>query len=1000
MTLSAKEAKKRLVIVESPTKARTISRFLPDGYQVEASMGHVRDLPSNASEIPTELKGNEWARLGVNVDEGFKPVYVVSPKKRDIVKKLRSALKSADELYIATDEDREGESIGWHLVDLLDPQVPVKRMVFHEITEEAILAALERTRDIDDNLVDAQETRRVLDRLVGYAISPLLWRKIAPRLSAGRVQSVAVRLLVMRERERMRFVPAAYHDLTAHLSKESSDFEATLTHVGGVRVASGRDYDADTGRLKEGLKAGTDVVALGRDDAEALAPLATGGQWRVADLEERESKRSPAAPFTTSTLQQESSRKLGLSARDTMRVAQSLYENGYITYMRTDSTNLSEEALNASREAIERRYGRDYLSPSPRQYTKKSRSAQEAHEAIRPAGTEMKTADEHGLRGTEAALYDLVWKRTVASQMAEARLKFVTARIEAQLNGAAPDPLLKQLGTAVLESLAFRATGRTVLFPGFFRAYVEGTDDPDAALDDRDQPLPPLSKGDELECRAVEAAGHETKPPARFTDASLVKLLESEGIGRPSTYASIIETIQARGYVRKAGQQLVPTFTAFATNNLLEQQFERLVDTEFTARMESVLDDIAAGERTAAGYLKDFYLGDEGIVRRVDDALEEVDAREISTIHNPKWEPYVVRVGRYGPYVEGPLDGETKTSSLPGDLAPGDLAKDDLERFLTEGNMGDVEVARLPDGGEPVLLKRGPFGPYLQLGDADPGGEKPKRVSLPPGVSPHDVTSELALDLIALPKKLGEHPETGEPVEVGIGRYGPYVKHQRVYASIPQDEFLLNVALPRALELLQKKSQRGGSALKELGDDPNTGEPIEVRSGRYGPYVKRGSLNASLPRGLPPEELSLEQALDLLTAREAVVAASGGAKKGAKKSTKKSAAAKGKTTAKKAASKAKGKGKAAASSAPKRPKATPEDLARFLGELDPADAAVAERTLGVRGHSAMTPATAAQQLGMDVAEAEAANKRALFKLRMLFGKARKEEDAGNAGAAG
>jgi len=991
--LPSKEAKKRLVIVESPTKARTISRFLPAGYQVEASMGHVRDLPSNASEIPSELKGAEWARLGVNVEEGFKPVYVVSPRKRDIVKKLRSALKSADELYIATDEDREGESIGWHLVELLEPKVPIKRMVFHEITRDAIMAALERTRDIDENLVDAQETRRVLDRLVGYAISPLLWRKIAPRLSAGRVQSVAVRLLVLRERERMSFVPAGYYDLTAYLAKEEAGFEATLTHVGGVRVASGRDYDPDTGRLKQGLKRGQDVVELGQADAEALAELAGAGAWRLTDLEEREAKRSPAAPFTTSTLQQEASRKLGLAARDTMRVAQSLYENGYITYMRTDSTNLSEEALKASREAIERRYGSEYLSPGERRYQQRSRNAQEAHEAIRPAGTQMKTADEHGLRGTEAALYDLIWKRTVASQMADARLKFVTARIEARLDGAAPGGVAEQLGAARVDSLAFRATGRTVLFPGFFRAYVEGSDDPEAALDDRDQPLPPLSKGEALDCRGVSAAGHETKPPARYTDASLVKLLEAEGIGRPSTYASIIETIQARGYVRKVGQQLVPTFTAFATNNLLERQFERLVDTEFTARMESVLDDIAAGERNAARYLHDFYLGDEGIVKRVDDALEAVDAREISTIRNPRWEPYLVRVGRYGPYVEGPLDGDNKTASLPDDVAPGDLTKADLERYLTEGNMGDVAVAEDPDTGAPVLLKRGPFGPYLQLGEAGEGGGKPKRVSLPPGLSPHDVTAELALELIALPKPLGAHPETGAPVEVGIGRYGPYVKHQRVYASIPKDEFLLEVELPRALELLAKKAQRGGAALKELGEDPDTGEPVEVRSGRYGPYVKRGSLNASLPRDLAPEDVSLEQALDILAAREAAVAASGGRKAGAKASKRKAPSKKaGAKASKGAKGTQKGAKSASRAAAPKR-KATPEELARFLDQLDPTDAAVAERTLGVRGHAAMSPAEAGAELGLDAEQAQAANKRALFKLRMLFGKARKAEEA-------
>lgn len=948
-------------------------------------MGHVRDLPSNASEIPAELKGAEWARLGVNVDEGFKPVYVVSPRKRDTVKKLKSAIKQADELYIATDEDREGESIGWHLVQLLEPDIPIKRMVFHEITEEAILAALERTRQIDTSLVDAQETRRVLDRLVGYAISPLLWRKIAPRLSAGRVQSVAVRLLVLREQERMRFVSAGYYDMAAYLSKEEAGFQATLTHVGGVRVASGRDYDAATGALKADLTRGVDVVELGAEDAAAMAEVAQAGTWRLSDLEERESTRTPAAPFTTSTLQQESSRKLGLSARDTMRVAQSLYENGYITYMRTDSINLSEEALNASRAAIKQRYGDEYLHASVRQFKKSTRNAQEAHEAIRPAGVEMKTAEEHGLRGTEAALYDLIWKRTVASQMANARLKFVTARVAASLSGA-PATVTEQLGSTPTQ-LTFRASGRTVLFPGFFRAYVEGSDDPDAALDDQDQPLPPLNEGDQLQCRGVEASGHETKPPARYTDASLVKLLEAEGIGRPSTYASIIETIQARGYVRKQGQQLVPTFTAFATNNLLEQQFERLVDTEFTAQMESALDDIAAGQRNAAGYLSDFYLGEEGIVKRVDQALEGVDARQISTVINDKWQPYVVRVGRYGPYVEGPLDGESKTTSLPNDVAPGDLTKEELERYLVEGNMGDVVVATHEESGDDVLLKRGPFGPYLQLGDTGPKGGKPKRVSLPPGVEPHDVTTQLALDLIELPKALGSHPDSGDAVEVGIGRYGPYVKHQRVYASIPKGEFLLDVQLPRALELLASKAQRGGAALKELGEDPNSGDPIEIRSGRFGPYVKRGPLNASLPRDLAPEEVTLEQALELLAAREAAVAASGGGK--GKRAGAKKASAKAKKPAKKAGKKPGKK----APKGPPAPKATPEELAQFFGELSADAAAVAERTLGVRGHQAMTPAQAAADLGLDVDDVTKLNKSALFKLRMAFGRARKAAEA-------
>jgi len=942
--LPADAAKNRLVIVESPTKARTISRFLPPEYRVEASMGHVRDLPSSASEIPAGVKGEAWARLGVNVDDGFKPIYVVSPRKRDVVKRLRAAVKAADEVYIATDEDREGESIGWHLVELLEPQVPVHRMVFHEITEKAILEALDKTRAIDGNLVEAQETRRVLDRLVGYAISPLLWRKIAPRLSAGRVQSVAVRLLVMRERERLEFVPASYWDLSAQLAKggaaTAARFGAELTHVGPIRVAQGRDYDPNTGRLKVEPGRGQAVLELREDQATASVASGRDASWKVSSIEEREASRSPAAAFTTSTLQQEASRKLGLAAKDTMRVAQSLYENGYITYMRTDSINLSAEAVTAARGAIVERYGERFLVTDKRTFKQSSRNAQEAHEAIRPAGIEMKTAEEHGLKGVESALYDLIWKRTIATQMADARLKFVTARIEATPRDAAAVAALVP-GAA---TLTFRASGRTVLFPGFFRAYVEGSDDPDAALDDRDQPLPELAEDDALNLVDLTAAGHETKPPARFTDASLVKLLESEGIGRPSTYASIIDTIQARGYARKQGQQLVPTFTAFATTNLLEHQFRRLVDTEFTAGMETVLDDIAAGQRVSTTYLHDFYLGDDGIVKRVESGIEGIDPREISTVRTEKWAPYVVRVGRYGPYVEGTVNGETQTASLPSDVAPGDLDHEDLATALTEGNIGDVTIAVDPESQEPILLKRGPFGPYLQLGEGAEGS-KPKRVSLPPGVSPHDVHAALALDLMALPKNLGAHPETGEPVDVGIGRYGPYVKHQRTYASLPKDVFLLDVTYEQALELLAKKAQRGGGALRELGTDPNSGEVVDVREGRYGPYVKRGKVNASLPKDLSAEDVTLEQAIELLdaraaaaprkttrakTTRKAATAKTGAKKPAAAKSTAK------KTAVKKTAAKKPAVTKAAAKEPAAEPSATTRSTAK---KASPAKAA-------------------------------------------------------------
>jgi DNA topoisomerase I len=881
---------KRLVVVESPTKAKTIRRFLPAEYRVEASMGHVRDLPASAAEIPANLKDSPWAKLGVKVDDSFEPLYVVPSDKRKIVKDLQSALKEADELYIATDEDREGESIGWHLVEVLNPKVPVRRMVFHEITREAILDALNRTREIDYNLVDAQETRRILDRLVGYTLSPLLWKKIAPRLSAGRVQSVAVRLLVLREQERMAFVPASYWDLKALLAKNGSTFEASLTHVSGVRVASGRDFDADTGKLRTGLVAGRDVLLLSEAEARVLAQRLMQEAWRVADLDVRTATRSPYPPFITSTLQQEGSRKLNLSARQTMQVAQRLYEQGYITYMRTDSTNLSREAVDASRRAVSERYGKEYLSPQARQFQNKVANAQEAHEAIRPAGTEMRTRDELGLTGVEGALYDLIWKRTVATQMADARLRLTTAHIEAgQGNDVA----------------AFRASGRTIEFAGFFRAYVEGSDDPEAALEDRDQPLPDLNKNDRLTPRKVDPLGHETKPPARFTEATLVKTLESEGIGRPSTYATIIDTIIHRGYVVKQGSQLVPTFTAFATNNLLEQQFRQLVDTGFTAEVEQVLDDIAAGQRKSLPYLKSFYRGAEGIEGRVEKALDAVDARSVSTVTSPKWGDLVVRVGKFGPYVEGKLEGESATSSLPEGLAPADLTGEILENFLREGNAEDRVLGIHPEANQPILLKKGPYGPYVQLGDDDQSG-KPKRMSLPKGMDAGEVNLQTALDLLALPRALGVHPESGQPIQANIGRFGPYVQHSGVFASLTAQDDVLTVNLDRALELLAKKEGKN-KPLRVLGPHPETGDPVEILEGRYGPYVKHQKTNASLPKGMEPEAVTMETALQLLSDREGAKGAKGKGKRSAKGRAKAPAAKSGgKASAKKAPPKKKG----------------------------------------------------------------------------------------------
>jgi DNA topoisomerase-1 len=841
---------KRLVVVESPTKARTIRKFLPDSYVVEASMGHVRDLPPSASQIPEKFKKQKWSRIGVNVDEDYSPLYIVPTDKKKVVKQLKDALKGVDELYIATDEDREGESIGWHLLEVLNPKVPVRRMVFHEITKPAILEALENTRDMDQHLVDAQETRRVLDRLVGYSISPLLWKKIAPRLSAGRVQSVAVRILVQRETERILFVPAHYWGLKAQLSAAGSGFEAVMTQTGGLRLATGRDFDDNTGRLSSGLTDGKDLVVLKEDRARRLEKSLPQGPWTVADVEERMTTRKAAAPFITSTLQQEASRKLRLSARDTMRVAQKLYEQGYITYMRTDSTSLSDEAINSARAAVAKRYGQEFLSEGPRQFANKVRNAQEAHEAIRPAGTDMKTAEELRLGGEEAALYDMIWKRTMATQMADARIRRITAHIEAGSGD---------------EHSSFRASGQTIEFPGFMRAYVEGSDDPDAALDDSEYPLPPLKVGDTVKLADLAATGHATKPPARYTDATLIRMLEQEGIGRPSTYASIIDTIVRRGYVRRDRSQLIPTFTAFATNNLLEQQFSELVDTGFTADMEQVLDDIAEGKLKALPYLKGFYEGKKGLAAAIEEGLDSIDAREVSGISFDKWAPYVVRVGKYGPYVELEEGDDRRVASIPPEAAPGDLEKEDLAAFIDDKDRGDDILGIHPDHEQPVFVKKGPYGHYVQLGDDEQEG-KPKRVSVPKNMDPENVDFDSALKLLELPRELGNHPDTGTVIRANIGRFGPYVQHGSTFASLAKDDDVLEIGFDRAVELIAKKEARN-QPLRVIGQHPESGEMVEIWEGRYGPYVKHQRTNASLPKNRPADAVTMEEALELLSAK-------------------------------------------------------------------------------------------------------------------------------------
>jgi len=838
-----------LVIVESPTKARTIRKYLPNDYRVEASMGHVRDLPSSAKEVPAKIKGESWARLGVNVEEGFKPVYVVPSDKKKIVKELKAALKEADELILATDEDREGESISWHLKELLNPKVPTKRMVFHEITREAIQEALQQCRDVNSDLVEAQETRRILDRLYGYTLSPLLWKKVARGLSAGRVQSVAVRLIVEKERERRAFKSGSYWDLKATLEKEKSQFEAKLTNLGGKKLATGSDFDPKTGKIAQGR----DVVLLNEADANALKDRLADQQWTVKQVDERPTTRKPSPPFTTSTLQQEANRKLKISARDTMRTAQSLYENGYITYMRTDSVHLSEQAIRAARSCVTEKYGKEYLSPKPRQYSTKSKGAQEAHEAIRPAGESFRSPQETGLQGRELALYDLIWKRTVACQMANAKLTQISVQL-------------------TVDDAEFRSSGKRIDFPGFFRAYVEGSDDPEAALEDQEVILPNLQEGDHPDCKKLESLGHETQPPARYTEASLVKMLESEGIGRPSTYASIISTIIDRGYVQMRGNALTPTFTAFAVTSLLEQYFGELVDPHFTARMEETLDHIATGEADSTPYLEQFYSGDKGLNTLVQEKEGEIDPNSAKAVNLDNIDARI-KIGYFGPYLETENDDGVVKASIPQDLTPADLNPEQVEVLLRQKTEGPDQVGTHPETGDPIFIKIGRYGPYVELGEETEGNKKPKRCSLPKGTKPEDVTLDMAVKLLSLPRLLGEHPSTGAPVKAAIGPFGPYVVHDqgkegKDYRSLKKDDDVLTVGLDRALELLAqpKKGRRGSQKelIKELGNHPDNDKPVKLYKGPHGPYVNPGRKNVGLPEGESPDKITLERAVELL----------------------------------------------------------------------------------------------------------------------------------------
>ena len=918
---------KSLVIVESPAKARTIAGYLGDDFVVESSIGHIRDLPRSARDVPENLKKEPWARLGVDVENDFKPLYIIDPDKKQHIAKLKKLLKEADELYLATDEDREGESIAWHLYEVLGPKVPVKRMVFHEITKKAIQEAIQNPREIDRRLVDAQEARRILDRLYGYEVSPVLWKKVMPKLSAGRVQSVATRIVVERERARIRFNRAGYWDLDGTFAKKGGGAEITakLASIDGKRLASGKDF-GEQGKVQR-----SDVVVLDEAQARALADQLKTASFEVSSVERKPYKRSPAPPFMTSTLQQEASRKLRFAAQRTMRTAQRLYESGYITYMRTDSTTLSETALNAARRLIEEMYGADHRPAKPRTFTNKVKNAQEAHEAIRPAGDTWKTPEQVAREvGTdEAKLYELIWKRTVASQMEDARGETLSVRIA----GRAGD---KQVELAV--------SGRTITFAGFLRAYVEGSDDPEAELEEKEKHLPILAEREPLDGKHFEPQGHETQPPARFTEASLVSALEELGVGRPSTYASILGTIVDRGYVWKKGSALVPSFTAFAVVTLLEQHFPNLVDYAFTARMEDELDLIASGDERVVPWLRRFYLGPEeaavanengvitdiGLKAMVSDRLGEIDARQINSLPLGKDEQgreVVIRVGRFGPYVERmvEVDGAPteERANVPEDMPPDELTLEKAMELLAAPS-GDRVLGNDPETGEPVIARGGRFGPYVQLGEASAERkEKPKTGSLFKSMALDTITLPEALKLLSLPRLVGVDGD--EEILALNGRYGPYIQRGKETRSLETEDQIFTVDVEKAKALLAQPKVRGrGNAvpvapLKTLGNDPVSGAPIVVKEGRFGPYVTDGETNASLRKGDTIDEVTTERAAELLRDRRErgpVKKKKGGrtakkaapkkaaSKKAAKKTTKKTAKKAGKKTAKKTAKKA------------------------------------------------------------------------------------------------
>ena len=854
---TAPDGLRRLVIVESPAKAKTIEKYLGAGYVVDASVGHIRDLPKKAADIPEKYKKESWARLGVDVDHDFSPIYVVDANKKKKVAELKALLKEADELLLATDEDREGEAIAWHLLQVLNPKIPVRRMVFNEITPEAIQRAATETREIDQDLVDAQETRRILDRLYGYEVSPVLWRKVMSRLSAGRVQSVATRLVVDRERERIAFTSARYFDIEGVF--DPGAFTARLVTVDAAKVATGRDFD-QSGQLKN-----AEVVVLDEATVNTLVSGLTGSTFAVRSVDDKPYRRSPSAPFMTSTLQQEASRKQRWGAQRTMRVAQGLYERGFITYMRTDSTTLSQTALDAARSQARELYGPEYVSEVPRRYDKKSKNAQEAHEAIRPAGDVFKTPAEVAgeLTGDDFALYELIWKRTVASQMTDAIGRTATLRLGAK--------------SADGKDVEFSASGTVITFRGFMAAYEEAADDEKTETDDAERRLPPLSVGDSVTASALIPQDHSTNPPARYTEASLVKALEERGIGRPSTYASIMGTILDRGYVNKRGSALVPTFLAFAVTRLLEDHFAHLVDYNFTASMEDGLDEIASGNADMKQWLSRFYFGGDDLVglKTLTGDLGEIDARDNSTF--AVGDPGLginLRVGKFGPYLEREADGELQRANVPMDLAPDELTVEKAEELFAIPS-GERELGEHPEWGVSIVAKSGRYGAYVTevLPEGSPKTLKPRTASLFASMNLDTVTLDDALRLLSLPRVVGVDPSDEQEITVQNGRYGPYLKKGTDSRTIASEDLIFAITLDEALAIYAQPKQRGRRAaappMRDLGIDPSTSKPVVIKEGRFGPYITDGETNATVPSSADPMTLSVDRAFDLLAAKRA-----------------------------------------------------------------------------------------------------------------------------------